>query len=356
MEKHIEDKFKLISTKWSRNRLIMAPMDTVASDKNGEVKDFHVQHYASRMYGGIGTIIIEATAIAENGKITDNDLGIWSDAHIDGFKRITKIASESNVVIGLQLNHAGARSVGNIRKIAPGIKTFKNSIDKHVELMTKEDFLEVENQFVDAARRAKEAGFDFVEIHAAHSYLLNQILHPAINEIDKSPEMSERAKIIITIAKRIKEEVKIPAGIRFSITDHEENGLRPMHFKTLIQKLDPYLEYYHISSSSLSPKNYMEDEIKKHGKIFRIPYGKEIKSMTDKNVIVVGNVENREDSLSIIKGGLDGVVIGREILLNPSLPLLAILDVKHLTKDDYPWTKAPWFSPLEYAKQKNGVK
>lgn len=353
---NIEDKFNLIKTKQSRNRLIMAPMDTVASDTTGMVNDFHIQHYGSRMYGGVGTIILEATAVAENGKITTKDLGIWSDAHIEGLQRITKMAKASNVVIGIQLNHAGARSAGDFNKIAPGIKIFGDSIDKNVKLMNENDFKMIENHFVNAAQRAKKAGFDFVEIHAAHSYLLNQILHPQINEVCTDDDITKRAEIIINIAKRINAEVQIPMGIRFSITDHENDGIRPIHFKPLIDKIDDYMSYFHISSSSLSPKNYVDEDVAKYGKVFRIPYALEVKQMTNKNIIVVGNIQNREDALQVINNGIDGIVLGREILLNPALPLSTILDTNKLDLQDYPWSEAPWYSPLEYVKSKNNVK
>lgn len=171
---NINDKLEIVTKKPARNRIVMPPMDTLMAE-DGFANDFHIQHYGARAYGGVGTIIVESTAICENGRIREKDLGIWKDEHIAGLVKITNIVKKAGAVIGIQLNHAGAKSVLNMPTI--GVTNHFDYLNqKQLQFASLQDLQEIKSYFVSAAKRAKQANFDFIELHAAHGYLLSELI------------------------------------------------------------------------------------------------------------------------------------------------------------------------------------
>ena len=162
-----------------KNRIVMPPMCMYQSDDSGKVKDFHVTHYTTRAIGGVALVITEATAVEPCGRLSDRDLGIWSDDHIEGLKKITDQVKSSGARIGIQLNHAGRKCGAKSEKTiyAPSPIAFNDEYLVPVE-MTMDDIKRVTKSFQDAAKRAKKAGFEMVEIHGAHGYLLSQFMSP----------------------------------------------------------------------------------------------------------------------------------------------------------------------------------
>ncbi|KJB88491.1 NADPH dehydrogenase, partial [Paenibacillus sp. E194] len=163
------------------NRIAMSPMCMYAcDDEDGKVTEWHLVHYASRAVGQVGLIIVEATAVTPEGRISARDLGIWSDDQIAGLRKLTDLVHSHGSKIAIQLAHAGRKATVP-GAIAPSAIAFSEEYAVPEE-MSQEQIRRTVKAFAEAARRAKEAGFDIVEIHGAHGYLINEFLSPLTNQ------------------------------------------------------------------------------------------------------------------------------------------------------------------------------
>ncbi len=250
-------------------------------------------------------------------------------------KRIADIAHLAGAVIGVQINHAGAKAETKEIKYGPGIKHFAYLDQSKIKMVENEDLERIEQQFIDAAKRAKTAGFDFIEIHAAHGYFLNEMLSKALNEIDDSGDVLKRGKILINIVRRIKTEVQIPVGVRFSFEDYAPEGMVTEDYFPIVKAIEKDIDYINASAGSSVARENVPELIKLHGKLYRLPIAKKVKEITSVNVIAFGNVSSKEDANQILERNLDAVGIGREILFNPNFALISLLDVEELNSDDY---------------------
>ncbi len=350
----ITDKFEFIKDKPARNRIIMSPMDTLMAD-DGYANDFHIQHYGARAYGGVGTIIVESAAVSSEGRIRSKDIGIYKDAHIESLSRIAKIIKMGGALAGIQLNHAGAKSeITGQTRLGVGSSYYKYLDQSQLNIVGDKDIKIIENKFVKAALRAKKAGFDFIELHAAHGYLLNEFINPFLNEINNSKDILIRSEIILNIVKRIKKEVKIAMGIRISFHDHTTSGMIPKDFLPLIKALEPYIDFFDISSGETLKKVPISEIINKEkNKIYRINWAKEIRKMTFKPLIIAGNINCREDVDFVLSNKINAASIGRELLLNPSLVLTNLLNSEEVNNSLYLWNNNPWFDYSRYLQEKN---
>lgn len=343
----LNDKLEFIKGKPARNRIALPPMDTLMAE-DGMANEFHIQHYGARSYGGVGTIIVESTAVSSEGKIRPKDLGLWKDEQIKPISQVAKVIKMGGAIAGVQLNHAGSKSeVTDENKIGA---TFRyDYLDQtNLSLITEGQIKEVENKFVVAAKRAKEAGFDFVELHGAHGYLLNELMHPVLNEVNKSQNILERGVVVINIIKRIHDEVNIPVGIRLSISDHTEVGMEPKDYEPLLKQIEPFIAYLNISSGETLDRARSDELIKKAGtKLFRIPLAKQVKEMVNVPVLVAGNVSSRNDVEEILAAGIDGVLVGREQIWDPNFAIHA-LNSSELNDEQYHWNNNLWYSPKRY--------
>ncbi len=209
-----------------KNRLVMAPMCMyMAENKEGYVTDWHVTHYGSRAIGQVGLIIIEATAVTAQGRISEHDLGIWDDSHIEGLKRIVDHVHELGGKIGIQLAHAGRKAMVDGPIIAPSALPFNDTM-RTPEEMTNNQITETIEAFKKGAKRAKEAGFDVIEIHAAHGYLLNEFLSPLTNKRQDGFGGNEekRYEIVRQVIENVKTEWDGPLFVRISANEYAEGG------------------------------------------------------------------------------------------------------------------------------------
>lgn len=224
-----------------RNRIGVSPM-CMYSSLDGYATDWHVVHLGSRATGGAGLVIAEATAVTAEGRISGNDLGIWLDDHIPGLRRVTDFIKSQGSVAGIQLAHAGRKSgtkrfwddpsavplhPGGWEPVAPSAIPFN---DQHLtpRELTVSEIAEIVDAFGQAGRRAKEAGFEVVEIHAAHGYLLNEFLSPLSNERTDAygGSYENRTRIVREVLASIRANWSddLPVLIRFSATDWVEGG------------------------------------------------------------------------------------------------------------------------------------
>ncbi len=210
----------------------MSPMCMYSSHmEDGKVQNWHITHYTSRAVGQVGLIIVEATAVTPQGRISNHDLGIWGDEQIEGLKIIVDRCHEHGAKVGIQLQHAGRKATVDGEILAPSPIPFNEKIKTPKE-MTKTDIQDTISAFQAAARRVKQAGFDAIEIHAAHGYLLHEFLSPLTNkrndEYGSSPE--NRYRLLKEVIEAVKKEWDGPLFVRISASDYHPEGLTVVNY------------------------------------------------------------------------------------------------------------------------------
>lgn len=212
-----------------KNRIVMSPMCMYSSHhENGMVEDWHKVHYASRAVGQVGLIIVEATAVQPEGRISAQDLGIWSDDHVEGLTETVRLMKQHGAKTGIQLAHAGRKAEIDDPIFAPSAVAFNDRYKMPVE-MTKEDIKETIQAFKKGAIRAKKAGFDVIELHGAHGYLINTFLSPLSNK--RTDEYGGTAENRYRFLREIIDELRTvwegPLFVRISANDYVEGGMTP---------------------------------------------------------------------------------------------------------------------------------
>ncbi|MCA1063288.1 NADPH dehydrogenase NamA [Rossellomorea sp. AcN35-11] len=210
-----------------KNRIVMAPMCMYSShNEDGKVENWHRTHYTSRAVGGVGLIIQEATAVTPQGRISPQDLGIWDDEQIEGLKELVGLIKEQGAKTGIQLAHAGRKAVLEGDILAPSAIPFNDDMKIPLE-MTKNDIQQTITAFIQGAERARKAGFDVIEIHGAHGYLINEFLSPLSNKrTDEYGGSAEnRYRFLREIIDGIHQVWDGPLFVRVSARDYNEEGL-----------------------------------------------------------------------------------------------------------------------------------
>ncbi|WP_286884054.1 NADPH dehydrogenase NamA [Aneurinibacillus sp. UBA3580] len=211
-----------------RNRIVMSPMCMYSAGDDGKATDWHYVHYGTRAAGGVGLVIQEATAVEARGRISHQDLGIWSDEHIEPLRRIVSFVKAQGAAAAIQLAHAGRKAKLNDTIVAPSAIPFDDNSKVPHEL-TEADIEEVLEAWRQGARRAREAGFDIIEIHGAHGYLINEFLSPLSNKrTDRyGGSLEGRFLFLKRVIEAVKQEwpAENPLYLRISAVDHVEGGL-----------------------------------------------------------------------------------------------------------------------------------
>ena len=198
-----------------KNRIVMPPLVNFNwSDDNGFVTERHIKHYERRAKGEAGIIIVEATAINKNGRLLPTQLGIWSDEHIEGMKKITTACHKYGTVILLQIHHGGLNTHPKAAERAAGPSVDPNKSRSYS--LSVEEIKKLTHDFIEGAVRAKKAGFDGVEIHGAHMYLLCQFATPLVNK--RTDEYGETLEGRLKFAKDIITGIRNETGTDFIIS------------------------------------------------------------------------------------------------------------------------------------------
>lgn len=224
-----------------KNRIVVSPMCQYSS-QDGFSTDWHMVHLGSRAVGGAALVIFEASGVSPEGRISPDDLGIWKDEHIEGLKRITTFIESQGSIAGIQLAHAGRKAStsspwkgatgltpdqGGWQTVAPSAVPFSETYPQPVAL-TEEGIQKVITDFKAAARRALEAGFKVIEIHAAHGYLLHEFYSPLSNQRTDNygGSFENRIRLLREVIQSVKEvwPDKYPLFLRISATDWTEGG------------------------------------------------------------------------------------------------------------------------------------
>ncbi|MDH4215603.1 MAG: NADH:flavin oxidoreductase/NADH oxidase [Gallionella sp.] len=317
------------------NRIVIAPMCQYSS-QDGNMGDWHVMHLGNLSHSGAGLLIIEATGVAPEGRITPNCPGLWSDDNEAAFARVLKAVRQySAMPIAIQLAHAGRKAscavpwqggkqlsqqAGGWVTVAPSATPFSAS-DAAPLALDEAGMQRVRDAFVKSARRADRLGIDAIELHAAHGYLLHQFLSPLTNARTDSygGSLENRMKYPLEIFAAIRAvwpEHK-PLGIRVSATDWIEGGWDLEQTVVLAAELKAVgCDYIHVSSGGLSPKQQMPA-----APGFQVPFARRIKQDTGLTTIAVGLITEAKQAEAIVReGSADLVALARGMLYNPRWP------------------------------------
>jgi NADPH2 dehydrogenase len=300
-----------------KNRIVMAPMCMDSCDEDGLATNWHFIHYSTRAIGGVGLIIVESTGIEPGGRITDNDLGIWSDEHIKNLANIVDECHKHGAKMGIQINHAGRKSETlSCPIIAPSSIAFNEDYRMPNE-MTKEDIVNTVSLFKAAAQRALTAGFDLLELHGAHGYLIGQFLSPLTNKREDEYGGTQENRVrflkeIIHAVKTVWPETK-PLQLRVSAEDYAEGGNSAKETAALINLIKAMgIDIVNVSSGGTVPARISTFPG------YQISYSEIIKTQCNLLTIAGGLITSPLMAEEILRNSrADLIYLGRELLRNP---------------------------------------
>lgn len=309
-----------------RNRTVMAPMCQYSVvKKDGIATDWHFVHYVSRAVGGVGLIIVEMTDVEPDGRITDNCLGLWSDEHVPALKRIVDGVHQHGAKIGIQIAHAGRKAQDAAEPVAPSAIAFSDS-SKTPRALTTEEVRAMVKKFGEAARRAVEAGFDTIEIHGAHGYLIHQFHSPRANkrEDEYGQDLTRfGSEVIQEVKKQMPEHM--PLIFRISALEYAEDGYDLDYGIELCHAyLEAGVDMLHISTGGEggvpSPSNTINP-----GPGYQVHAAQAVKEALGVPVIAVGILEDPSVASNVLaEGKADLVAVARGLLRDPHWALHAI--------------------------------
>lgn len=321
-----------------RNRIAMSPMCQYVA-KEGLADDWHLVHIGSRAAGGVGLAIVEATAVARDGRITPGDLGIWSDDHVEPLERIASFVHSQGAVAGIQLAHAGRKAScdlpwnggtglttadsGGWPVVGPSEIAFDDS-SPVPRALDKAGIDGIIAAFEAATHRALAAGFRVIEIHGAHGYLLHEFLSPLSNRRtdDYGGSLENRMRLPLRVAAAVRGLVpaELPVFMRISATDWSEGGWDLEQSVVLATRLkDAGIDLIDVSSGGLVPKAKIAVS-----KGYQVPFARRIRSEAGMMTGAVGMITEAAHANEIVTGGdADLVLLARELLREPYWALKA---------------------------------
>ncbi|MDD3027378.1 MAG: NADPH dehydrogenase NamA [Erysipelotrichaceae bacterium] len=298
-----------------KNRLVMPPMCMYSANEDGIVTDFHRTHYCTRAIGGVGLIIVEATGIAPNGRISDGDLGLWDDSQIAGLQDLVAQIKSYDTHVGIQLNHGGRKYDGKLQAVAPSAIAFDDNYGIPNEL-TSVQIKEIVASFQKAAIRADKAGFDMIEIHGAHGYLINQFLSPHSNKrIDEYGGTLENRirflKEVIAAIRAVWPSSKT-LGIRISAVEYLEDGYPLDEMVGILKQIRDDIDVIHVSTGGNGAASYHVYPG------YQLKPAEVIKKEVGLPTIAVGLLDDIKLVEEVLNNDrADLVAIGRGLLANP---------------------------------------
>lgn len=301
-----------------KNRVVMPPMCQYSvTNKDGIATDWHYVHYVSRAIGGASLIIIEMTDVEPDGRISDYDLGLWSDDQIPALARIVEACHQHGAKVGIQIAHAGRKAEDALEPVAPSAIAFDENSKTPRELSTGE-VKEMVEKFRLAVRRAVQAGVDVIELHGAHGYLIHQFTSPFTNKRtdEYGQELTKFGREVIEAAKSEMPE-DMPLIMRISAREYVEGGYginESIEFSKVYQQAG--VDMFHVSAGGEGP-------IAAAGKpgthvAYQVPLARAIKEALNVPVIAVGRLDDPSLANSVVGNeDADLVAVGRGMLRNP---------------------------------------
>lgn len=321
-----------------KNRIVMSPMCMYSVEKeDGKVTDWHYTHYISRAVGQVGLIILEATAVTPQGRISPQDLGIWDDEHVEGLRKLVNGMKAYGAKTGIQLAHAGRKANVKEEIVAPSSIAYSDQFKTPKEL-TISEIQEVKVAFQNGAKRAKEAGFDIIELHAAHGYLINQFLSPLTNHRtdEYGGTLENRYRFLKEIIELVKEVWNGPILVRVSASDYHSEGLFVEDYVTIAGWLkEQGVDLVDVSSGAV----VSGVRINIHPG-YQVPFSDKIRNEASISTGAVGLITNALHAEEILQNNrADLIFIGRELLRNPYWPYQAAKELGYHLEAPTPYKR-----------------
>lgn len=304
-----------------KNRIVMSPMCMYSShNEDGHVQDWHMTHYVSRAVGQVGLIMVEATAVQQQGRISPQDLGIWNDEHIQGFQELNRQIKVHGSKTAIQLAHAGRKAMVDGDIYAPSALAFNEKMKTPVEMST-EDIKETIAAFVEGAKRSKEAGFDIIELHGAHGYLINEFLSPLTNKRkdEYGGSTENRYRFLRDIIDGVNEVWDGPLFVRVSANDYHPEGLTAEDYVTYAKWMkEQGVDLVDVSSGAVVPA-----AIDVYPG-YQVGFAETIKSGAAIDTGAVGLITSGLQAEEILRNNrADLIFVARELLRDPYFPRTA---------------------------------
>lgn len=316
-----------------RNRVWLAPMCQYSAS-DGLPGDWHLVHLGARASGGFGLVVAEATAVRPEGRITPQDVGLWNSDQQAAWSRIVGFVHERGAAVGVQLAHAGRKastfrpwagregtvpaSEGGWATVAPSAVAYPGYAAPAA--LTTTQIGDVVEAFAAATRRAHAAGFDVVEVHAAHGYLLHQFLSPLSNERTDAygGDLDGRARLTLEVVRAVRAvwPAEKPVLVRVSATDWTEGGLTVAEMAEVARRLAAQgADLVDVSTGGLVPAPIAV------GPGYQVPAAREVRAVSGLPVSAVGLVTQPWQAEQIlVDGAADAVMLGRAALRDPMWP------------------------------------
>jgi 2,4-dienoyl-CoA reductase-like NADH-dependent reductase (Old Yellow Enzyme family) len=327
-----------------RNRIGVSPMCQYSA-ANGVANDWHYVHLGSRAVGGAGIVIVEATAVAPEGRITPGCMGLWGEKHIEPLARIAKFVKAHGAVAGIQIAHAGRKASADLpwnggahlsgtqggwETIAPSAIAFGGDLTKLPRAMTEADIARVQNDFVATAKRALTAGFEWLELHAAHGYLFNEFLSPLANQRtdEYGGSFENRVRLLLNTIRAIRKiwPDKLPLAVRISAIDWKPGGWE-IEDSIALAKL---LKAEGVDLMDCSSGGVVPDAKITVAPGYQVPFAEKIRHGADIATAAVGFITEPKQADEIISTGrADVVLLARQMLVDPYWPAHAAKALGH---------------------------
>lgn len=349
---HLFDPFSLRGLTL-QNRIVVSPMCQYSST-DGFANDWHFVHLASRAVGGAGLVMTEATAVTADGRISPDDLGIWDDLHTGAFERIIRFVKGEGAAFGIQLAHAGRKGStmrpwdgvgavppeqGGWQPIGPTAEPFAANYPTP-RAMSRDDIAEVVDAFSRAAYRARRAGFDVVEVHAAHGYLLHEFLSPLSNTRtdEYGGSLENRLRLCLEVVQAVRRvwPEDLPVFVRVSASDWTDGGWDIEQTVELARRLNALgVDLIDCSSGG----NVAGASIPV-APGYQVPFAARVRREAAMATGAVGMITGATQADEIVqRGDADLVLLAREMLRDPYWPLRAAGELGH---------KVSW--PVQYLR------
>ena len=339
-----------------RNRVMVSPMCQYSCERDGLATEWHRTHLGSRATGGAGIVMTEATAVEPRGRISPNDLGIWSDEHAEALAPIAEFIAEQGATPAIQLAHAGRKAsktrpwdgsvplqpdAGGWETIAPSAEPYPYEDEPPVTTeMDAEDVDAVKDAFVAAAERALDAGFEIAEVHAAHGYLLHEFLSPVTNDRDDGygGDFEGRTRLVREIVAAVREvwPGDLPVFVRISATDwlpDRESWTVADSAELAPLLADAGADLIDVSAGGVHP----DQQVPQSGPNYQVPYAERVGEATDALVGAVGGISEPAQADALIRNDrADLAIVGREHLRDPYFTLHAAEELGAQERVEWP--------------------
>lgn len=299
------------------NRVIMPPMCMYeVKNKDGIPTPFHFAHYGSKAISKVSLIIQEATAVNKDGRLTDYDLGIWNDNQKDELKKLVDSIHYLGSKIGIQLVHAGRKAQDVKEPLSPSGIEYGEPFNKPIK-MTVDQIKETIKNFINAAKRADEAGYDMIELHGAHGYLISQFLSPLSNqrEDEYGGSLENRYRFLKEIIEGVKLVSDKPIWVRLSVDAYDEAGVQNSIEDW--KQVAIWLQEQGVKCIDVSTGGVLNKKPENIFPGFQTSYATKLKEVVSIDVVTVGLIDDPRLAEYILQNNqADGILVGRGLLRN----------------------------------------